>query len=187
MKRIVITRHGGPEVLAIVDGAEPTPKAGEVRIRMTAAGVAYGDVLMRYGATPGTPKPPLTPGYDLVGRIDALGADVVGRTVGERVGALVMIGAYAESVVVPTDSLLPIPASVDTLDAAATILNYTTAYQLLHRAAKVTRGQTILVHSAAGGVGTALLQLAKLAGIKAFGTASAGKLGLVRGAGRHTH
>jgi NADPH:quinone reductase-like Zn-dependent oxidoreductase len=181
--RIVITARGGPEVLKYVEEDVPEPGRGEVRVKVLAAGVSYADVLMRRGLYPDAPPPPFTPGYDLVGEVDALGADVTQVSLRQRVGALTVRGAYSRFAILPPESLVPVPESLDPAEAVCLILNYVTAYQMLHRFAKVTAGQSVLVHGAAGGVGTALLQLGALAGLTMYGTASKSKQQDVAAAG----
>lgn len=181
--RIVVSAFGGPETLKYIEEDLPEPGRGEVRVRILAAGVAYADVLMRRGLYPGTPAPPFSPGYDLVGEIDALGEGVTDFAVGRRVGALTVRGAYARFAVVPAELLVPVPETLDPAEAVCLILNYVTAYQMLHRVAKVSSGQRILIHGAAGGVGTALLQLGSLHGLTMYGTASKPKHGAIAAAG----
>ncbi len=181
--RIVVSAFGGPEVLKYIEEDLPEPGPSEVRIKVLAAGVSYADVLMRRQLYPGTPRPPFTPGYDLVGEVDALGRNVTQFVVGQRVGALTIRGAYSQFAIVPQEFLVPVPEALDPAEAVCLILNYVTAYQMLYRIAKVARGQTILIHGAAGGVGTALLQLGALRGISMFGTASKSKQEAIAGAG----
>ncbi len=177
----MLTGVGGPEVLEVVERDAPEPGRGEVRVRVLAAGVAFADVLMRHGKYPGAPKIPFTPGYDLVGEVEKLGEGVRGVRVGQRVAALTQVGAYAQSVVVGAGEVVPVPDGVaDPAEAVGLVLNYVTAYQMLHRVAKVRSGERVLVHGAAGGVGTALLELSRLGGLEAYGTASAAKHDLVR-------
>jgi len=152
-------------------------------VKVEAAGVAYADVLMRRGLYPHTPAPPFTPGYDLVGEIDAVGEGVTDFALGQRVGALTVRGAYARFAIVPQDLLVPVPESLDPAEAVCLILNYVTAYQMLHRIADVSAAQHILIHGAAGGVGTALLQLGSLQGLTMYGTASKSKHGAIAAAG----
>ena len=170
--RVVITRLGGPEVLKLVNEDLPAPARGQVRVKVLATGVAYADILMRRGLYPGAPRPPFTPGYDIVGDVDALGEGVTGFTSGQRVAGLTMTGGYSRFTLVPAEHLVPVPPSLDPAEAVSLVLNYVTAYQMIHRVAALHAGQSLLVHSAAGGVGTAALQLGKLAGIRLFGTAS---------------
>lgn len=177
--RIVVTALGGAEVLKRIEEDLPEPGRGEVRVKILAAGVAFADVLMRRGLYPGTPPPPFTPGYDLVGEIDALGPDVTQFTLGQHVGALTVRGAYSQFANLPAELLVPVPDSLDPAEAVCLILNYVTAYQMLHRVAKVSSGQSILIHGAAGGVGTALLQLGALQKLTMYGTASSSKLDII--------
>jgi len=171
--RIVVTQYGGPETLQVVEEECPEPKAGEVRVRVHAAGVSLPDIMAREGIHPETPRVPFTPGWDLVGVVDRLGEGVSGIEPGQIVAALPIHGAYAEFVCLPQHALVPVPPGLDPAEAVSLILNYITAYQMLHRSAKVRPGQRALIHGAAGGVGTALLQLGRLAGLEMYGTCSA--------------
>jgi NADPH2:quinone reductase len=150
----------------------PEPKTGEVRVRVLAAGVSLPDIMAREGVHPETPPVPFTPGWDLVGLVDRLGNGVSGIEPGQRVAALPIHGAYAEFVCLPQGELVPVPSGLDAAEAVSIVLNYITAYQMLHRSAKVRSGQSALIHGAAGGVGTALLQLGRLAGLEMYGTCS---------------
>jgi NADPH:quinone reductase-like Zn-dependent oxidoreductase len=150
-----------------------------VRVRVLAAGVAYADILMRKGVYPGAPRMPFVPGYDIVGVVDALGPGVVGLAVGQHVAALITTGGYTTYSTLSAAELIPVPNGVDPAEAVSSLLNYVTAYQLLHREARVRAGEQIVVHGAAGGVGTALLELSQLAGLSVYGTASRGKHDLV--------
>lgn len=159
----------------------PEPRRGEVRIKVLAAGVALPDVLAREGIHPETPRVPFTPGWDLIGEVDRLGDGVSGIQLGQIVAAMPISGAYAEFVCLPQGELVPVPAALDPAEAVSLILNYITAYQMLHRSAKVKAGQRVLIHGASGGVGTALLQLGSLAGLEMYGTCSAGAFSVVAG------
>ncbi len=170
--RIIVTHYGGPDALRVVEEECPEPKAGEVRVRVLAAGVALPDLMMREGVHPETPALPFTPGWDLIGVVDRLGDGVSGIERGQIVAALPISGAYAEFVCLPQRELVPVPAGLDAAEAVSLVLNYATAYQMLHRSAKVRPGQRVLIHGAAGGVGSALLQLGRLAGLKMYGTCS---------------
>jgi len=181
--RVVITAQGGPEVLKLVEEDLPTPGYGQVRVKNVASGVAYADVLMRHGLYPKTPPFPFAPGYDIVGDIDALGPGVTQFALGQRVAALTMIGGYAQYTLVPAEHLVPVADQLDPAEAVSLVLNYVTAYQMLHRFANLREGQRLLVHGAAGGVGTAALQLGKIAGLVMFGTASKPKHELVTSLG----
>ena len=127
---------------------------------------------MREGVHPETPPVPFTPGWDLIGVVDRLGAGISGLEPGQIVAALPINGAYAEFVCLPQRELVPVPSGLDAAEAVSLVLNYVTAYQMLHRSAKVRPGQRVLIHGAAGGVGSALLQLGRLAGLEMYGTCS---------------
>lgn len=170
--RVIITHYGGPDALQVLQEKCPEPELGEVRVRVLAAGVSLPDVMMREGIHPETPRLPFTPGWDLVGVVDRLGAGVSGIEPGETVAALPISGAYAEFVCLSQRELVPVPSGLDPAEAVSLILNYVTAYQMLHRSAKVKRADRMLVHGAAGGVGSALLQLGRLAGLEMYGTCS---------------
>ena len=175
--RVVVTRHGGPEVLQVVEEDLPEPRAGEVRVRVLAAGVSAYDLMhRRSGLLPGVPRVPFTPGLDIVGMVDKLGEEVSTVESGQRVAgatfSLGVGGGYAEFICLPAGELVPVPSGVDPAEAVCLVVNYLTAHSALHRTANVRSGERILVHGAAGGVGTALLELGKLAGLEMYGTAS---------------
>ncbi len=170
--RIVVTHYGGPEELRVVEEECPEPKDGEVRVRVLAAGVAQPDLMMREGIHPEKPSLPYTPGWDLVGVVDRLGKGVSGIEPGQIVAALPITGAYAEFVCLPQRELVPVPSGLDAAEAVSLVLNYITAYQMMHRSAPVRPGQRVLIHGAAGGVGSALLQLGRVAGLEMYGTCS---------------
>ena len=170
--RIIVTHYGGPDALQVVEEECPEPKAGEVRVRVQAAGVSLPDIMAREGIHPETPRVPFTPGWDLVGVVDGLGAGISGIEPGQIVAAMPIHGAYAEFICVRRRELVPVPAGLDPAEAVSLILNYITAYQMMHRSAKVRPGQRVLIHGAAGGVGSALLQLGHLAGLGMYGTCS---------------
>jgi len=183
MKRLIAEHTGGPEVLHLVEEGMPEPGPGEVRVKVLAAGVAFGDLLWMSGVVPGSPKPPYTPGYDFVGIVDKLGAGVERFTVGQRVAALVKIGGYAEFSCWPQDVLTPVGDDLDPTQLICLTLNYITAHTLITRIGKISAGQRILMHGAGGGMGTAMLDLSRMMGIKVFGTASQGKHGWVESLG----
>ena len=170
--RIIVTHYGGPDALRVVQEECPEPTDGEVRVRVIAAGVSLPDLLMREGVHPETPALPFTLGWDLIGVVDRLGDGVSGIEPDQIVAALPISGAYADFVCLPQRELVPVPSGLDAAEAVSLVLNYVTAYQMLHRSAKVRSGQRVLVHGAAGGVGTALLQLGRLAGLEMYGTCS---------------
>src|SRR5512146_1512000 len=170
--RIIVSHYGGPDALQVLEEDCPEPKAGEVRVRVPAAGVALPDIMAREGIHPETPRAPCPPGWGLVGVGDRLGDGVSGIESGQLVAAMPISGAYAEFVCLPQRELVPVPPGLDAAEAVSLILNYITAYQMLHRSAKVRSGQRVLIHGAAGGVGSALLQLGRLAGLEMYGTCS---------------
>ena len=182
-KRILVTHYGGPDVLTNIEEDVPTPSAGELRVRVLAAGVSLPDVLAREGVHPETPRVPYTPGWDLIGTVDQLGRGVAGLQLGQTVAAMPIHGCYAQYVCVQQRKVVPVPAGLDAAEAVALVLNYVTAYQMLHRSAKAQPGQRMLIHGAAGGVGSAMLQLAKLTGVEMYGTCSEQAAPLVRDLG----
>jgi NADPH2:quinone reductase len=171
--RIIVTHYGGPEVITVAEQECPAPMPGEVRVKVLAAGVSLPDVLAREGVHPETPRVPYTPGWDLVGIVDQIGEGVSGFELGQTVAAMPISGCYAQYVCLPQRKFIPVPAGLDPAEAVAVVLNYITAYQMLHRSAKVKPGQRVLIHGASGGVGTAFLQLGRLAGVEMYGTCSA--------------
>jgi len=176
-KRIVVARHGPPSVLQVVEEDLPEPQTGEVRVKVLAAGVsAYDLMFRRSGSLPGTPRPPFTLGEDIVGVVDKLGENVSTLEPGQRVAGatfcLGLGGGYAAFLCLPESELVAAPAGVDPAETVCVVVNYLTAHMAMHRTAGVKSGESILVHGAAGGVGTALLQLGKLAGLEMYGTAS---------------
>lgn len=177
-----MARTGGVEVLQGRSVALDPPGAGEARVAIEAAGVAFADIVMRTGLYPGV-KAPVTPGYDLIGRIEALGPGVEGFTVGQRVAALTVTGSYADRRNVQARYLVAAPEGVAAETLVAGVLNGLTAWQMFHRVTSAQAGEWVLVHGAAGGVGGLLLDLARLAGVRAIGTASAGKRAVVEAKG----
>ena len=180
-KKIVAPRFGGPEVLQVVEEPIPEPGEGTVLVKMLTAGVSFADVMWMSGTVPGGPKTPFTPGYDVVGTVQKLGPGVSGLAVGERVAAQVHYGGYAEYVVVPSKQAVKVSVELDPTRAVCAVLNYLTAYQIYHRVAHVTDKPStrVLIHGAAGGVGTALLDLGRLFGFEMYGTASKNKQDVV--------
>src|SRR5436190_7544380 len=173
MKRVVVDHFGGPEVLRVVEEDDPRPGPDEVRVRVLAAGVSFTDAQLRAGTYIGVPKPPFTPGYELVGVVEELGPDCSRLRVGDRIGALTVWGADADRVCVPEAGAVEVPDDLDPAEVLSLLFPYMTAYQVLHRAAKAKRGETVLVHGAAGRVGVAALELGAVAGLRLYGTASA--------------
>ena len=183
-KHIVIPRFGGSENLLLAEDEIPEPQANEVRVRVLAAGVSFADVLMRQGIHPESwnlGRTPFTPGWDVVGVVDKLGDQVSTWQTGQIVAALPIVGGYSEYIFLSSNELVPVPTGLDPAEAVSLVLNYITAYQMLHRCAHIKPGESILINGgAAGGVGTALLQLGKLANLKKmYGTASSEKHDIV--------
>ena len=179
---VQLRRYGGADDLEVVDAPLPTAGRGEVRVKVLASAVQYTDVLIRshlYPQTAGN-RPPFVLGYDVVGEIDQLGDGVRGFEVGDRVADMTVVGSNAAYRTLRADHLTRVPAGVDAAEAATLILSWTTAYQLLHRAARVQRGQRVLVQGAAGAVGQALLALGRVAGLEMWGTARGEHAALVR-------
>lgn len=173
--KIKITKFGNIDVLEYVTENElPEPQAGQVRVKVLATSAAFTDTLIRRGIYPNVSKKmlPFSPGYDMVGIVDKLGDGVNNLKVGQKVAELTVIGAYSEYIILDAEKLTIIPEDVDNAEAVSLILTYITAYQMLHRVAKVKKGDTILIHGVGGAVGTAFLQLGKLMNLKMYGTAS---------------
>lgn len=165
MKVIQIHELGGPNVLRVVDVDVPTPGPGQALVKVAAAGVNYADLMQRAGTYPNPLPLPATPGFEVAGTIADLGTDVSGPAVGTRVVALLAApGGYAEYVVVDADALVPLPGGVDDAPALALLVQGLTAHGLLTKATTVRPGERVLVHAAAGGVGSLAIQLAKLQG-----------------------
>src|SRR5437762_8894007 len=175
MRQIVIARYGAPEVLEPREAPTPVPAEGEVRIAVRAAGVNFADVLGRIGLYPDAPKLPFVAGYEVAGRVDAVGSGVTRIAVGDRVVALTRFGGYATEVVVPASYVFPFHPELSDAEAAALPVNYLTALLALYRLANVMAGETVLVHGAGGGVGIAAIQLARLRRATIIGTASSSK------------
>ena len=170
--RVIVRSYGGPEVLHAISEELPEPCAGEYRVKILASGVSYADLLMREGVHPETKSPPFTLGWDFVGVIDKVGQGSFKYEEGQVVAALPIVGAYANFICLSEKELVPVPKGVDPAEAVSLVLNYLTGYQMMHRVAKVKPGQRVLIHAAAGGVGTAQLQLGQLIGLEMYGTAS---------------
>jgi len=183
MRQVVIARHGAPEVLEIREGPDPLPADDDIRIRVRAAGINFADILARLGLYPDAPKPPMVVGYEVAGRVDAVGRNVVGFAEGDRVVALTRFGGYADTVVVPAPQAFHFPDNLSDSEAAAVPVNYLTASIALYKMAALAPGETVLVHNAGGGVGIAATQLARLRRATVIGTASAFKHDALRSFG----
>ena len=180
---VVMPHEGGPEVLRVGRRERPVPAPGEAVVRVEAAGVSFAEVQMLKGRYFDQPKFPFVPGYDAVGIVEGVGEGVDGGLVGRRVAALTQTGAWADRVALDAQKLAPVPEGLGPAEAVAAVTNGVTAWQMLHRATSVRPGQTVVVHGASGGVGTLLVQLARLAGAEVIGTASARKHDQVRALG----
>ena len=178
-QRVIVAKPGGVDQIQLVEGPEPTPGDREVKIRILACGVAYGDVMLRKGIGVRASSFPVTPGYDLCGVVEELGRGASLFSVGEIVAGFPGKGAYQQFICLPEEEILAVPQEFSPEKIVSVVLNYTTAYQMLTRVAALGEGQTALIHGAAGGVGTAMLQLARLRGVKVYGTVSAGKAEIV--------
>ncbi len=174
-KSVIVTRRGGPEALRVIDNDLREPLPREVRIRILAVPVCQDDIAARAGNRPFLPKIPFVPGYSILGVVDAIGEGVSSFTRGDRVAALTNFGGYAEYIYLSEKKLVRVPSGLDPAEAAILILNYLVAYQVLHRSARVKAGDKVLIIGASGGVGTAFLQLGKLAELKMYGLASGRK------------
>jgi 2-desacetyl-2-hydroxyethyl bacteriochlorophyllide A dehydrogenase len=172
---IVMTGKGGPEVLRMRTRELPAARDTEALVRVEATGVAFAEVQMLRGRYPGQPSFPFVPGYDLVGTVESVATNSHGIAVGTRVAMMTRTGGWADRVIAPLSTMVPVPDGLDPGDAVALVVNGVTAWQMLHRTAKVHKGQTVLVHGASGGVGMLLSQLAIRAGARVLGTASAAK------------
>ncbi|MEY3867715.1 MAG: hypothetical protein RLZZ338_1606 [Cyanobacteriota bacterium] len=181
--RVIINRHGGLDVLNVIEEELREPKKGEVRVKILTASVSFTDILIREGLYPGIPKVPFTPGYDMVGIVEKLGENVSQYQLGDMVVSLTKIGGYAEFICLPENALIPVPRELDPIAVCSLPLSYVTAYQLLHRVAKVPPEKQILIHGAGGAVGIALLQLGKLLKLEMYGTASLAKHEVIRNNG----
>ncbi|KRQ00081.1 medium chain dehydrogenase/reductase family protein [Bradyrhizobium manausense] len=179
---VQVSRFGDPERLEVVDAHLPIAGPGEVRVRVLASSLNYTEVLIRRHLYPQTMRlrPPFVMGYDVVGAIDQLGEGVHDFQIGDRVADMTVVGSNAGYRTLRARDVARVPAGVDAAEAAALILSWTTAHQLLHRAARIQRGQRVLVHGAAGAVGQALLVLGRLAGLELWGTVRGEHMALVR-------
>jgi NADPH:quinone reductase-like Zn-dependent oxidoreductase len=180
MRQVWIPHTGGPEVLELREAPDPEPGPGEARLRVHASGVNFADLMMRLGIYPDAPRLPAVPGYEVAGTVDAVGEGAPPSLVGSEVAALCRFGGYTDTLCVPAENVWKRPEGIGVAAAAALPVNYLTAYQMLRVMARVEAGETVLVHSAAGGVGLAALQLARGRGATVIATASPAKHAFLR-------
>ncbi len=183
MRALVITENGAPDVLRVEQRPDPVPGPGEVRIEVRAAGVNFADLMARVGIYPDAPKPPSVVGYEVAGEVDSLGEGVDEVQIGDRVIAGTRFGGYAELVVTRAANVVALPEGWSYEEGAALPVNYATAYAGLVRFGALGEGERALIHAAAGGVGIAATQIAKLRGAEVFGTASPAKHDAIRAQG----
>ena len=183
MRAIVITRHGGPEVLQVQERPDPQAGPGEVLIRVKASGINFADLMARAGVYPDAPPPPMGVGYEVAGEVVALGEGVTELAVGDRVLAFTLFGGSAELVAVPAQGAVKMPEGMSFEVGAAIPVNYVTAYHMLHHVGSLKAGERVLVQSAAGGVGTAAIDLIFAAGAEPIGVASRSKHDFLRARG----
>jgi NADPH:quinone reductase-like Zn-dependent oxidoreductase len=177
---VVITRHGGPEVLRVEERDDPPVRAGEVRVAVRAAGINFADLLARSGVYPDAPRPPCVVGYEVAGEVESVGEGVDSFAVGDRVIAGTKFDGHAELVAVPVDQVIPLPERFSFEQGAAVVVNYTTAYAGLVVMGGLKPSERVLIHSAGGGMGISATQIAKRIGAEVFGTASSAKHEVIR-------
>lgn len=175
MKAVVLTGHGGPEVLQVRERPDPPVGPGEVRIEVRAAGINFADTMARVGLYPDAPKPPCVLGYEVAGVVESVGDGVDSLSAGDRVIAGSRFGGQASMVTVPENQAFPLPERFSFEQGAAFPVNYTTAYVALVMMGGIRKGDRVLIHAAAGGVGISATQLARSREAEIFGTASASK------------
>jgi NADPH:quinone reductase-like Zn-dependent oxidoreductase len=183
MRQVWITKAGPPDVLQVQEAPDPTPTAGQVRIRVQASGINFADLLARMGLYPDAPKPPCVVGYEVAGTVDAMGEGVSSFEVGQGVLALTHFGGYADVVCVPTVSTFVRPPQMSAQIGAGMLVNYVTAYQLLVVMGSLHAGDRVLIQSAAGGIGLAALDICQIFGAQTIGLASAHKHAFLRARG----
>jgi len=185
VKQIFIVGHGGPEKLRLRESRDPSPAAGEIRIRVKASCINFADILARQGLYPDSPKPPCVVGYEVSGTVDTVGPGVDQSWDGRDVFALTRFGGYSDIVVVREKQVFVKPASLSHEQAAAIPVNYLTAWQLLVVMGSLKPEETVLVHNAGGGVGLAAIDIARHIGATIYGTASSGKHAFLMQRGLH--
>jgi NADPH:quinone reductase len=173
MKTARVDVFGGPDVLQIVEQPIPEPREHEVLVRVAACGLNYSDLLQREGVYPGGPKPPFFPGVEAAGIVEAAGSEAsTDMPVGARIACVTRGGAHAEFLLATRENCVPLPDSVSFPEGAGFLVQYLTAFHALVTAGHAREGETVLIHAAAGGVGTAAVQIARLIGLRVIGTAS---------------
>ena len=180
MRQVWITRAGPPEVLEVREAPDPDVKEGEVRIRVRAAGINFADLMARVGLYPDAPKLPCVMGYEASGVVDQVGAGVTGHKVGDRVFGMPRFGGYTDTLVIAQEQVFKMPEKMSFEEAAALPVVYLTAYNMMLFTGALRPGSTVLIHSAAGGVGLAAIEIAKTRGCTLIGTASPGKHDFLR-------
>jgi NADPH:quinone reductase-like Zn-dependent oxidoreductase len=183
MRQVVITKAGPPEVLQVRESPDPTPGPGEVRIRVKAAGINFADLMARLGIYPDAPKIPCVVGYEVSGVIDALGDGVGDFAIGDRVFGMPHFGGHSDTVVLPAQQTFRMPERMSFEEAAALPVVYLTAHHMLLYTGALRPGMKVLLHSAAGGVGLAAIDLLTAHGCEIIGTASPGKHEFLRARG----
>src|SRR4051812_43032795 len=183
MRAIVITKHGGPEVLEVQERPDPVPGPGQVRVEVKAAGLNFAEVMARMGLYADAPKPPCVVGYEVAGTVAELGEGASGVAVGDRVIAGAAFGCHAEQIIAEANSVFPLPEALSFEQGAAIPVNYATAWAALMTYGNLQPGERVLIHAAAGGVGIAATQLSKLHGAEVWGTSSPSKHEAIRGFG----
>jgi NADPH:quinone reductase-like Zn-dependent oxidoreductase len=180
MRQVWITRAGPPEVLQVREAPDPEPQAGQVRVRVRASGINFADLMARVGLYPDAPKIPCVVGYEVAGTIDAVGSGVTDLHAGDRVLAMPKFGGYTDCLAVPADQVVRMPQKMTFEHGAALPVTYLTAYNMMLFTGTVRPGSSVFIHSAAGGVGIAAIQIAKTRGCTILGTASPGKHDFLR-------
>ncbi|MEO6419611.1 MAG: zinc-binding dehydrogenase, partial [Polyangiaceae bacterium] len=185
MRQVWITKVGPPEVLQVRQAPDPQPSAGEVRIRVHASGINFADLMARVGLYPDAPKLPAVVGYEVSGTIDEVGAGVSDFKPGDRVFGMPRFGGYTDTLVIPAETTFKMPSAMTFEEAAALPVVYITAYNMMLFNGNLREGSSVLIHSAAGGVGLAAIQIAKTRNCIIYGTASKSKHAFLREHGVH--
>lgn len=185
MRQVWITKAGAPETLVAKEAPDPSAGPAQVRVRVKASGVNFADVLARIGIYPDAPPLPAVVGYEISGVVDQVGAQVKGIREGDRVIGLCRFGGYSDTVILHPQQVFPMPAAMDFPAAAAIPVNYLTAFQMLFVMGSLRQGDRILLHSAGGGVGLAVGEMARIAGAEVIGLASPAKHAFLKARGVH--